>query len=70
MHRVVMALLSVVTLLAGCDDRGSSPFLGVWENGDERVVIRDRGFGEGRVLFISHERPFTWKLAERDRIVL
>lgn len=70
MSRCFLAMLAALALLAGCDDRADSPFLGVWENGKERLVIRDRGFGEGPVLFISHDRPFTWKRAASDRIVL
>lgn len=66
----IASIVLVAGILSGCDERKVSPFVGTWENASEQVTIRDRGFGSGRVLFISHERPLTWKLADADHMVL
>ena len=70
MSRCYLSVVVAVAFLTGCEDRDDRSVLGVWENGNERVVVRDRGFGEGRVLTLDQDRPFTWKLGDDGRIVM
>ena len=70
MSRRYLSVVVALAFLTGCEDRDARSVLGVWENGNERVVVRDRGFGEGRVLTLDQDRPFTWKLGDDGRIVM
>ena len=70
MSRRYLSVVVALAFLTGCEERDARSVLGVWENGNERVVIRDRGFGEGRVLTLDQDRPFTWKLGDDGRIVM
>ncbi|MEI8369246.1 MAG: hypothetical protein WCJ31_12500 [Planctomycetia bacterium] len=58
---VCVAFLGIGGMLGGCSTAGPKGFVGSWEEGRSKLIVRANGLAEGELFAAKAPQAFTWR---------